>query len=79
MKMPLGPAELRSEERIDKISRHRRSNNPAAHTDDVHMVVFNSLPGREVIVNQPRSEAQNLLGTDYGTDAAAANCYRAPP
>jgi hypothetical protein len=43
MKMPLGPAELRSEERIDKISRHRRSNNPAAHTDDVHMVVFNSL------------------------------------
>jgi hypothetical protein len=44
-KMPLGPAEISSRERIDEISRYSRPHNPAAHTDDVHIVVFNSLPG----------------------------------
>jgi hypothetical protein len=44
-KMPLGPAEIGSQECIDEIFRHSRPHYPAAHTDDVHIVVFNSLPG----------------------------------
>jgi hypothetical protein len=43
-KMPLGSAELGSQERIDEISRHGRGHNPAAHTDNVQIVVLNSLP-----------------------------------
>jgi hypothetical protein len=43
-KMPLGSAELGAQQRIDEISRHSRAHNPAAHTDDVQIVVFNSCP-----------------------------------
>src|SRR2546430_10502188 len=46
---------------------------PAAHTEDVHMVVLDSLPRRVVIVNQAGADARNLIRTDSGSDAAAAN------
>ena len=53
------------------------SHDPAAHTEDVHIVVLNSLPGRVVIVNQPCSDTRNFVCADGSADAAAADCHAA--
>jgi hypothetical protein len=63
-KMPLSLAELRCHERVDQVSSHSRSNGPTAHTDDVHVVVLDTLLGREVIVNQTGADARDLVRTD---------------
>jgi hypothetical protein len=49
--MSVGLTELGGQEGLDEVPSHRRSNCPAAHTEDIHVVVLNSLPGREMIVD----------------------------
>jgi hypothetical protein len=71
--MPLGLAELGCEKCIDQVFGHSRSYGPSTHADDVHVVVLNSLLGGEVIVNQRSANPGNLVRTDRGTDAAAAD------
>jgi hypothetical protein len=50
--MPRGLAELGRQERFDEIPGDGWSNGPSAHAKDIHVIVFHSLPGREVIVNK---------------------------
>jgi hypothetical protein len=71
--MPLGLAELGCEKCIDQVLGHSRSYGPSAHADDVHVVILNSLLGGEVIMNQPGADPGNLVRTDRGADAAAAD------
>ena len=59
--MPLGLAEPGCEKCVDQSFGHSRSYGPSAHADDVHMIVLNSLPGGEVIVNQSSAGAGNLV------------------
>jgi hypothetical protein len=75
--MPLSPAEPCCQERVDEVPGYPESHDPAAHADDVHIVVFNTLSCREVIVNQSRPNARNLVCTYRGADAAAADCHAA--
>jgi hypothetical protein len=76
-KVPLGLAKLGCQKRIDEISGHFRPYNPATHADDIHMVVFDSLSRREMIVNQARADADNLVCAHGGADTAAANGHAA--
>jgi hypothetical protein len=46
---------------------------PAAHAQDVHVIVFNPLPGREVIVDQRGADTWNLVSANRSPNAAAAN------
>jgi len=39
------------------------------------MIVFDSLPGGEVVVNQAGADAWNFVGADRGTHATAADGY----
>src|SRR5262249_22395982 len=71
--VPLGLAELGPKERLDEVPGHGRPHGPAAHAEDVHVIVLDSLSGRAVIVDQSGSDARDLVGTDRGADAAAAN------
>jgi hypothetical protein len=73
--VPLGSAKSGCQEGVNEVLGHSRTDDPAAHAHDVHVVVFHSLPGREVIVNQPRADARNFVGTHRGTDAAAADSH----
>src|ERR1700720_2324657 len=57
--VPLALAELGCQERIHQVSGDFRSHHPAAHTEDVHVVVLDSLVSRVVILNQPGPDPRN--------------------
>ena len=75
--VPLGLAELGRQERLDEIPGDRRPHRPAAHAEDVHVIVLDALPGREVIVDQAGANTRNLVGADRRADAAAADRHAA--
>jgi hypothetical protein len=62
---------------FDEVPRNGWSNGSAAHADDIHVIVLDPLPGREMIVNQSGSDAWNLVGADGGAYSAAADRYAA--
>ena len=62
--MPLGLTEFGRQESLDEIPGYGRSHGPAAHTDNVHVVVLYTLPGGEVVVDQSGPDARNLVGTN---------------
>jgi hypothetical protein len=68
-------AELTGEKRLNKIPSYRRSNGPATHTDHVHVVILHALSSREMIVNEPGADADDLVGAHGSANPAAANCY----
>ncbi len=47
----LGLAKVGGEERLDEVPGDGWSHGPAAHTKDVHVIVFDTLSGREVVVD----------------------------
>jgi hypothetical protein len=66
--MPFRLTELGCQEGLDEVPSHGRAHCPAAHADDVHVVVLDPLPGREVIVNQAaRTPGILLAQTDAPT------------
>jgi hypothetical protein len=73
----LGLAILSGEECLNEIPRYRRSNGAAAHAKDVHVVVFDTLTGRKVIVNEGCMNPTNFVGADGSANAASANGYPA--
>jgi hypothetical protein len=73
----ISSAELASEKRLNKIPGDGRSNRPATHTNDIHIVILDSLLSREMIVNECGADADNLVGANGGANAAAADCYTA--
>src|SRR5215467_8387424 len=75
--MTLGLAELGSKKRLDEIPCDRRPDGPAAHTQDIHVIVFDPLLRGEVIVNERRPDAPNLVRAHRRADAAATDRYTA--
>src|SRR5262245_5580534 len=71
--VPLGSTELGPEERLNQVPGHRRALGPAAETQNVHVIVLDSLPSGKVVVDQRRADAGNLVGTDGSADPAAAD------
>jgi hypothetical protein len=55
---------------------------PTVRANDVHVIVLDPLPSREVIVNQPGADAWDLVSTNGRAHAAAAdrdNTFYRPP
>jgi hypothetical protein len=73
--VPLSIAEFGCQECFNEIPSNRRSHSPAAHTDNVHVIVLDSLLGREVVVDQTGTNTYNLIGTNGRTNAAATDCH----
>ncbi len=40
------------------------SHSPAAHAKDVHVIVLDALPGREMIMDQGRTNSMDLVSAD---------------
>jgi hypothetical protein len=72
-----GLAELGRQEGLDQVPGGGRPHNATAQTNNVHVIILDSLPGREVVEDQTGSHALNLVGADGRTHAAAANSYSA--
>jgi hypothetical protein len=66
-------AELGRDKRLHQIPRDRGANGSAPHAKDIHVVIFDTLPGGKVVVNQGGSDARNFIGADCGANAASAN------
>src|SRR5215472_6361245 len=47
----LGLTESCRQKRLDQVPGHRRSNGPAAHANNVHVIVLDPLPSREMVVH----------------------------
>src|SRR5215469_5896593 len=75
--MTLRLTELGSQEGVDKVPSQHRACDPAAQTDDVHVIILHPLPGREVVRNQACAGSRNLVGAHCRAHAAAANRYPA--
>src|SRR5262249_24299403 len=73
--MPVRLAVLRSQICLDKIPCHCRAHGPASHAEYVHVIIFDTLSSREVIVDESSANARHLVGYYGRTDATAANSY----
>jgi hypothetical protein len=71
--VPFSPTELVREKRLNQVPGHGWSHGPAAHTDDIHVVVLHSLAGGEVVVNQPGADTRDLVGTHRSANPATAD------
>src|SRR5262249_50362277 len=75
--MTLGLTESRRQERFDQVPGDFRPHGPAAHAQDVHVIVLDPLPGREVVVDQRRTDTLDLVGAHGRADTAAADRHAA--
>jgi hypothetical protein len=75
--MPLGLAEPGSQKCLDQVPGYGRSHGPAAHANDVHVIVLDALPSREMVVHQPSADARNLVGANRRADTATADRHAA--
>src|SRR5208282_6197620 len=75
--VPLCLAELGCKERLDQVPGHGRSHCPAAHTEDIHVIVLDTLSGREMVVDQRSADARHLIGANRCSHSTAAD--RHPP
>src|SRR5262245_1604933 len=66
-------AELRGQERLNKIPRDGGPDGAAPDADDVHVIVLDALSRGKVVMNQSGTGARNLVRADRGTDAATAD------
>ena len=64
---------IRSHERLDEIFRKRNANYSCTHTQNVHVVVSNTLAGRVGVVAKTSSNAWILIGSDSRSNSAAAD------
>jgi hypothetical protein len=71
--VPGGLAVLGRKKSLDKIPRDRRADGPAAHTKDIHVIIFHTLLCRKVVMNQRGAGAWNFIGANSRADAAATN------
>ena len=75
--MSLGAAELGPQKSLNQVPSDRRPNRPAAHANNIHVIVFNALHGREVVVNDRGSDAVHLVGAHRSANATAADRHAA--
>src|SRR5215467_2975636 len=62
--MTLRFTEICRQKSLDEIPGYGRSHGPAAHTNNVHVVVLYALPCREVVVDQPGADARYFVGAN---------------
>ena len=65
--------ELGREKRLDEIPGDGWSYGPATHTKNIHVIILDALPGREMIMNQASAGTLDLVGTYRRPNAAAAD------
>src|SRR5262245_16606090 len=58
---------------LDKIPGYFGSNGPSTHAQNIHMIVLDSLPGREVIVDQCGTDSLYLVGANCCANPATAD------
>jgi hypothetical protein len=75
--MTRGLAELGGKKSLHQIPSHRRPDGAPAHAQNVHVIVFDALHGREMIMNQAGAGTLDLVGTDRRANTAPANRYAA--
>src|SRR5262245_1271351 len=68
---------LSRQKRPYKVPSHSRSYRPAAHTEDVHVIVLDALLGREMVMDQCGADAVNLVGAHRRANSAATDGHTA--
>ena len=63
-KMTRGVTELGGQKRLDKVPRHGRPHRPAAHAENVHVIILNPLLSREVGVDERGANTPQLICAD---------------
>jgi hypothetical protein len=66
-------AEFRCQKSFDKVPSHHGPYDPAPETDNVHVIVLDALPSREMVVDQTGANTRNFVGADGSTHPASAN------
>src|ERR1700746_925402 len=61
------------QKRLHEIPSPCWTHGPAAHTEDVHVVVLDTLSRRKMVVNQSSPDALDFVCADRSTNAASAN------
>src|SRR5262245_56429014 len=62
-----------AQKRLHEIPSHCWPHGPAAHTQNVHVIVLYTLSRRKMVMNQSCPDALNLVCAHRGTDTAAAD------
>ena len=71
--MSFGLTKFGGQEGLNEVPSHCGSHCAATHAENVHVIVLDALPGREMIVDQRGTDARNLVGTHRCPDAAATD------
>jgi hypothetical protein len=71
--MSFGLTVLGGQKRLDEVPGHRRPDCPATHAENIHVIVLDPLPSREMIMDQRGTDAGDLVGADGCADAATAD------
>ena len=66
-------AKLSGEKRLDQVPRDGWSHSPDAHANNIHVIVFDTLPRRKMVVNQGSPHTRNFVGAHRRAHAAPAN------
>jgi hypothetical protein len=69
--MACGAAESSFQKRLDQFPRERRPDHLSAQTEDIHVVVFNALAGREHVMDEACAHTSNFVGADGCPHTAA--------
>jgi hypothetical protein len=69
----LGRAESRREKRINQVPCDSWADGSAAYTEDIHVIVLDALPGREVVVDQRCADSAHLVCAYRSAHATAAD------
>jgi hypothetical protein len=72
--MALSPAELTRQESLNQVPSHGWPNGPATHTNHIHVVILNPLPGREMVVDEAGAHPGDLVGAYRRPHATTADC-----
>src|SRR5437879_10104481 len=70
-------AVLVGQERLYERPGHARPYGPPAETDDVHVIVLDSLPRGKVVMDQRGTDTRNLVSADRGAHTAATDGHAA--
>jgi hypothetical protein len=73
----LGLAKLGNQKSLDEVPGHGWPHSPTAYANNVHVIVLDALPGREVIVNDRGANARYLVRTDGSANATTADRHAA--
>jgi len=73
--MPVRLAVLRRQVCLDKVPCHCWAYGAATHAEYVHVIIFDTLVSREMIVDEPGANARHFVDTYGRPDPTAANSH----